>query len=176
MAEYLPDRDLDAIVSRYKDMVYRIAFLRMKNRADADDIFQEVFLRLVRHAADLQTEEHVKAWLIRVTINCCNSFHTDAYRKRTVAYDDALKKDGEEEDAAFAEADTYGVEGDGESVLAAVMRLPAAYRDAVYLFYYEALPVRKIAETLQTSEGAVKTRLSRARDMLKDRLKDVVAQ
>ena len=179
MSAYLSDQQLDDVVRRYQDMVYRIAMLRMKNRTDADDVFQEVFVRLVRNAAKLESEEHLKAWLIRVTINCCNSLHTETFRKRTVSYDDLLEKDSGDADygrdpgggeAPFAE-DRYGVEN--EDILSAVQRLPGAYRDVIYLFYYEDLPVRKIAEILQTSEGAVKTRLSRARDMLKDRLKDV---
>lgn len=183
MAAHLPDEQLDGIILRHKDMVYRIAMLRMKNRADADDVFQEVFVRLVRHAAKLQSDEHIKAWLIRVTINCCNSFHSDSFRKKTVSYDDALYKEADDldvgeaaaEDAAFAQSDCYGVEEEG-GVLDAVKRLPGAYRDVIYLFYYEDLSVRDIARTLGTSEGAVKMRLSRARGMLKDRLKDVVGQ
>lgn len=183
MSQNLTDRQLDDIVLQYKDMVYRIAVLRMKNRNDADDVFQEVFIRLVRHVDGLESQAHIKAWLIRVTINCCNSFYADTFRKRTVSYDDELEKPVEydgAENVTVAESlygeDSYAVEGDGDSVLAAVKRLSPAYRDVIYLFYYEDMPIRRIAETLGIREGAVKTRLSRARDILKDRLKDVVTQ
>lgn len=180
MTAYLSDRQLDAIVLRYQDMVYRIAALRMRHQADAEDVFQEVFIRLVRHAGKLRSEEHIKAWLIRVTINCCNSLHADAFRNKTVPYDDGLEKSGdsEDEDAQWTTApalmaeDEYGEDGDG-SLMEAVKRLPPAYRDVIYLFYYEELPVRRIADILGASEGAIKTRLSRARSILKDRLTEV---
>ena len=58
-------------LERYGDMVYRIALLHMKNQSDAEDVFQDVFLRLVRYAETIEGEEHLKHWLIRVTVNCC---------------------------------------------------------------------------------------------------------
>ncbi|MBR2763313.1 MAG: sigma-70 family RNA polymerase sigma factor [Lactococcus sp.] len=62
--------ELDDLVEFYADMVYKIAFVRMKNKSDAEDIFQEVFLKLVRNKEKIKNEVHLKAWLIRVTINC----------------------------------------------------------------------------------------------------------
>ncbi len=176
MVAYRSNEQLDAIILRYKDMVYRIATLRTNNRADADDIFQEVFLRLVRHDAPLEGEEHIKAWLIRVTINCCNSLHTSSFRKKTVSYEETIGN-GTDENSANAQTpesvllveDEYHETG-GSSLLDAVKGLSPSYRDVVYLFYYEELPIKRICEILKTSEGAVKTRLSRARNILKDRL------
>lgn len=167
---------LEDVILRHKDMVYRLAMLRMKNRSDADDVFQNVFVRYVRHAAQLTSEEHIRAWLIRVTINCCNSLYADAYRKRAVPYMDETAADDDTlpaPDAALCAEDDYGVEGDGASVVDAVKRLPPAYRDVIYLFYFEELSVRQIAQTLRVTEGAVKTRLSRARDMLRAHLSDL---
>ena len=74
-----------AAIDRYADMVYRLALSQMKNTTDADDLFQEVFIRLVRHVQDLESWEHVKAWLIRVTINCAKK-HYEQYWKRNVDY------------------------------------------------------------------------------------------
>lgn len=176
MAAYRSDEQLDAIILRYKDMVYRIATLRTNSRADADDIFQEVFLRLVRCSAPLDGEEHIKAWLIRVTINCCNSLHTDSFRNKTIPYEDTIGNGTEENsidkqmtESALLVEDEYHDTGGG-TLLEAVKKLSPSYRDVIYLFYYEELPVKRICELLKTSEGAVKTRLSRARNILKDRL------
>ena len=83
--------DANKALDDYSDMVYRIALLHMKNKSDAEDIFQEVFLRLVRYADRIKGEEHLKHWLIRVTINCCKKHN--AYRKRTVP----LEADGRKE-------------------------------------------------------------------------------
>lgn len=74
-----------AAIDRYADMVYRLALSQMKNTTDADDLFQEVFIRLVRHVQDLESWEHVKAWLIRVTINCAKK-HYEQYWNRNVDY------------------------------------------------------------------------------------------
>ena len=70
-------------------MVYRIALLQMKNRSEAEDVFQEVFLRLVKYHSRIEGQEHLKAWLIRVTINCCRKQFDNAYRRKTVPF---LKK------------------------------------------------------------------------------------
>ena len=75
----------EAAINRYADMVYRLALSQMKNRTDADDLFQEVFVRLVSHVDKLESWEHVKAWLIRVTINCAKK-HFDLYWNKNVDY------------------------------------------------------------------------------------------
>lgn len=181
MSAYLDDQDLDAIVLRYQNLVYRLAYQQTGHASDADDIFQEVFIRLVRHAAKIQSEEHLKAWLIRVTLNCCNSFGSSTYRKKTVSYDDTrLSGDsggGEDllSDPALLKEDSYDVEHDTESIVQAVHRLPYDYRAVIFLFYYEDLSIAQIADALQISAGAVKTRLSRARKMLKNELKDLTS-
>ena len=79
----------EGAIDRYADMVYRLALSQMKNKTDADDIFQEVFIRLVSHIQDLESWEHVKAWLIRVTINCAGK-HFDQYWNKNVDYIDAV--------------------------------------------------------------------------------------
>ena len=86
----------EAAIDRYADMVYRLALSQMKNRTDADDLFQEVFVRLVSNVEKLESWEHVKAWLIRVTINCAKK-HFDLYWNKNVDYmeDETLLK-GEE--------------------------------------------------------------------------------
>jgi len=180
MSAYLDDQDLDVIILRYQNLVYKLAYHQMGNRSDADDIFQEVFLRLVRHAAKIKSEEHLKAWLIRVTLNCCNSLGASFARTKSVPYDDtrtSRENSGEDEpdyDSAFQQEDRYQVEGDTESVVQMIQRLPREYRVVIYLFYYEEFSIAQIAETLQISAGAVKTRLSRARQMLRIELKDLI--
>lgn len=174
--------ELDRIIDTYADMVYRIAKLRMHQDSDADDVFQEVFLRLVRHRAELESEEHIKAWLIRVTINCCNKHYESSWNKKTVYYDDNLEKDdlssgmGDEgeSDSEHWEQDFLNspeelLTGDNrdeeeEAVYEAVKALPEKYRDVIHLFYYEELPVKEISKILERTEGAVKKQLSRARE------------
>lgn len=150
----------EEVIDRYADMVYRLAFLQVNNKADADDIFQEVFIRLVSHIYKLQSWEHVKAWLIRVTINCCKKhFGRSAVKK-------CLPLEEVEETGALEEGFDKA-EGDGP-VTVAVRKLPPKYRRVVHLFYYEELSVAEIAGITGQKETTVKSQLFRGREMLKE--------
>ncbi len=148
---------VDEVIEKYADMVYRLAFSRVKNKNDADDIFQEVFLRYIKNEREFETEEHRKAWLIRVTINCSNSFFSSAWIQKVVPI-------------AETEPDPY--EGPEELGLHEVlMELPVKYRTVLHLFYYEDLPINEIGRILKRKPATVKTQLMRARQMLKEKLK-----
>lgn len=150
----------DAAVDRYADMVYRLALSQMKNRADADDLFQEVFVRLVSNIEKLESWDHVKAWLIRVTINCAKK-HFDLYWNKNVDYiEDEERIRGEE---AYEPPPEYPIRE-------AVSKLPPRYRLAVHLYYFEELSVAEIAKCTDQKEGTVKSQLHRAREMLKEML------
>lgn len=151
----------EQVLEQYADMVYRLAIIHMKNKADAEDVFQEVFLRLVKNADKISSEEHLKAWLIKVTVNCCKKQFDSAWNRHRVS----LEYDVEE---------SYEMEEKDESVTAAVQKLPENYRTVIHLFYYEEYSVKEISTILEQSETAVKTRLSRARDMLRNYLKGEV--
>lgn len=151
----------DAAIERYADMVYRLALSQMKNKTDADDLFQEVFVRLVSHIQDLESWEHVKAWLIRVTINCARK-HFDQYWNRNVGYLEDTERIADE--AAPFEMPQEN------PVRAAVSRLPVKYRTAVHLFYFEELSIAQIAQLTGQKESTVKSQMHRARDMLKELL------
>lgn len=151
--------DTGRALEEYGDMVYRIALLHMKNKSDAEDVFQEVFLRLVRYKDKIESEEHLKRWLIRVTVNCCKKQFDNAYRRYTVPLE---TENGKEPSWEMPEKD--------DGVWESVQSLPEHYRGVIHLFYYEQYSVREIGGILEISESAVKTRLSRARDMLRDRL------
>lgn len=146
----------EEVVRRYADMVYRIAIMRMKSPSETDDVFQEVFLRYIRFGRHLHGEEHIKAWLIRVTINCCNTANTNVWKKRMVPLEDR-----------DSEPSTEMSEQGGE-LLETIWQLPEGDREVLYLFYYEGYSVREISKMLRKTEGAVKTKLSRARDKLRD--------
>jgi RNA polymerase sigma-70 factor (ECF subfamily) len=148
-------------------MVYRLALLHVNNASDADDVFQEVFIRLVKHIQKLQNWEHIKAWLIRVTINCSNTQFERAAFKKNVPLEEVMESGFDEE--GFEEA-----EGDGP-VVAAVKKLPVKYRSVVHLFYYEELSIAEIAAYTQQKETTVKSQLFRAREMLKEMLEGEIA-
>lgn len=147
-----------AAIDRYADMVYRLALSQMKNTADADDLFQEVFVRLVKHVQDLESWEHVKAWLIRVTINCARK-HYEQYWNRNVDYIEEPERMADEKETMELPEE--------HPVRAAVEKLPPKYRLVVHLYYYEDLSIVEIAQLTSQKESTVKSQMYRAREMLK---------
>lgn len=152
------DREEAARLARdYGASVYRLAYARTGNRHDAEDVMQETFLTLLRKGpAQFDSGDHAKAWLLRVAAQrSCDHFRRVSRRNET-----ALEE---------AEAASTGPEERGET-LEAVLALPADLRLAVHLYYYEGYSVAEAAKLLGKSEGAVKTRLFRARAKLRDYL------
>lgn len=157
---------MDEIIEKYADMVYRIGFAAVKKEEDANDVFQEVFLRLTANLHKLESEEHVKAWLIRVTSNCAKK-HFASYWNRNVSFmtDLEMGEPGVCDDYEAVE---------GNPVTQAVQELPEKYRIPIHLFYYEQLSVQEIAQVLDMKESTVKSHLFRGRDLLKTKLEGEV--
>ena len=154
----LTEEQRTQIVNRWGDMVYRLALARTASVPDAEDVFQEVFLRYFRHEDKFHNDEYRKAWLIRCTLNRCKSLLSSPWRKRVVPLETA---------------EEVGVEDDYREVCSAVLSLPAKYRAVIHLHYFEGLSVSEMAQTLQLPEGTVKSQLSRGRDLLRDMLEEV---
>lgn len=140
----------------YADTVYRLAFVRTKSRSDSDDILQEVFLRYMKVWQKMQSEEHVKAMLLRITVNCSNSFKTSFWNKKTEPLSDSLEATENTNDT---------------NVLDEVLKLPIKYRTVIHLHYYCGYSVNEIAEINGTNPSTVKTQLKRGREMLKKTIK-----
>lgn len=151
------DTVYEEVIRRNSDRVYRLAYSLVRTRSDADDIYQEVFLRYVRKAPVFDNAEHEKAWFMRVTVNCCKNFWKSPWMKRRSAYED----DAFEQSAA-------GMTGEEDTLLIeTVKRLPEKYRAVIHLFYYEQLSVEEIGRITRTKASTVRTRLTRARRLLK---------
>ncbi len=140
-------------VGQYGDLVHRLAYAKLGSRSDADDVYQEVFLRYLRKRPAFESEEHAKAWFLRVTMNCMKSFWGSSFRRRSVPLDETLPAEDRPEDGVM------------ESYL---RRLPEQYRAVVHLFYYEDLPTAQIAKALGRRETTVRVQLMRARQMLRE--------
>ncbi len=184
MLQLVTNAQLTEAIQRHRDMVYAIALSKTRQAADADDVFQEVFLKLVRYAASIKNEAHLKAWLIRVTLNICNSHFRSGWVKRMTSYDDKLLKSqdlkdyytgehlNQDPDESFLGADVID-EADDEQraqLFRAVSLLPDIYKEPVHLHYYQELSIREVALILRARDSAVKQRLSRARDMIRKSL------
>lgn len=153
--------DFEQVLELYNKMVYRLAYARTGNVQDAEDVLQEVFLRYIRADKTYNDEEHRKAWLLRVTVNCSKTLVTSSWNRR--------RSDEEADDDFFRAEDKQLERWDtGNVVLEAVKSLPEKYRVVVHLFYYEELTVEEIGRITGSGLSAVKTRLHRARNMLKE--------
>ena len=144
-------------MERYADTVWRLCLIHLKNRADAEDVFQTVFLKYVLSTAAFESDEHEKAWFIRVTVNACRDLLRSFFRSRTVPLDELADLPA-------------NVPEDHREVLDAVLALPAKYRDVVYLHYYEGYTAREIGTMLHKKENTVYSLLSRGRELLKQKL------
>lgn len=156
-----PEQFLRNAMAAHGDMVYRLALCRTQNAADAEDVYQDVFLRLLNQPEQDWDREHLKAWLIRTALNRCADLHRFRLRRPVLSLE-ALPEQvwaGEPSDRVEL-----------EELWEAVARLPAAMRTAVHLFYGEGCSTEEIAAILGCPPATVRTRLHRARTKLKDLL------
>lgn len=156
----------EQVMEFYMPMVYRIAFARVGNREDAEDITQNVFLRYYKANCGFDSEEHRKAWLIRCAVNCSNSFAGSAWLRHR-ASDESMDNMSEESEDFTDKTDRIS------AVMQAVTRLPDKYRLVIHLFYFEDMSVADISKMIKIRENTVRSQLSRAREMLKPMLKEV---
>ncbi|MBQ7915344.1 MAG: sigma-70 family RNA polymerase sigma factor [Firmicutes bacterium] len=144
-------------IALYGDMIKRICLVHLKNETDTEDIFQTVFLKYILSSAAFQSDEHEKAWFIRVTINCCKDVLKSFFRKNRVSLEEV------------AEAPAEAPE-DYSEVMEAVLSLPDQYKDVVYLYYYEEYSAEEISRVLNKNVNTVYTWLRRGRLMLREKL------
>lgn len=166
--------ELQSVIDRYSDMLFKIAYLRMGNTEDAEDIVQEVFCQYIKRMEGFEGPEHEKAWLIKVTLNACRKIWRSAWRRHQADIGETpmevLQGDRQKQESDPAQ-DLIAKE-EGQKVMAAVMALPPKYRDVIHLFYYEDMSVKQIAEMTGYKESTITSQLTRGRDLLKKRLKE----
>ncbi len=162
------NREIEALIDRQGDRVIRTAFMYLKNYSDAEDVFQMTFEKYLISRPEFESEEHEKAWFLRVAVNICKNLLSSGWKKKVI-YDEAIIKNISE----HIGADDAGTSENNEAVLRAVLELPQKLSVTVQLFYYEEYSVAQIAQILDISVGNVTTRLNRARKRLEKSLKEV---
>lgn len=150
------DVDLESVINRYSDMLYKICFLILKNEQDTKDVLQETFLIYYTKQPEFESEEHKKAWLIKVSQNKCKEFLRFHKRHVNISLEDM------EETLVI----TDGLSGSDKEILSIVWDLDYKLKSVVILFYIEGYTVKEVAEILHTTPSAVKKRLQRAREKL----------
>ena len=153
--------DAQQVLECYGDLVLRTAFMMLKNRADAEDAAQDVFLSFIRTKPVFESAEQQKAWFLRVTLNRCKSILRSAWHRKTQPLEEAFP----EQD--FTERET--------GVMQAVHKLTQNYRTVIYLYYIQGYDTAEIAQILGVSQNTVLSRLARARKQLKGMLEGEVS-
>ena len=149
--------DVNRVMEAYADMVRRICFVHLKNRHDTEDVFQNVYMKYLLYEGSFESNEHEKAWFVRVTINACTDWLRTLSRRKWVPLD------------VLAE-ESVVLDNPSKEVLEAVLKLPEKSRDVIYLFYYEEYSAVQIAKILGKKENTIYTWLSRAKDILREQL------
>ncbi len=149
-----------SLVDKYGDMVLRIAYTYLKNMDDAEDAVGDLYLKIVDKEPKFNDETHERLWMVRAIINICKNKLNLYWNKNKCSADDVA------ETGAF---DTYN---ETPEVLSAVLALPAKYKTAIYLFYYEGFKTPEIAKMMNKTEATVRSIMKRAREKLKSALKE----
>lgn len=149
-------------IREYSDIVYRIAYTMTHKKSDAEDIFQEVFIKFCKNINKFKDIDHEKKWLIRVTINECNML----YRKNKIKNETEL-----DENICKPCNDDYKI-----SVHTYIKKLTPKYQTVIYLYYFEGYKINEIAKILKTTSGTIKSRLSRAKQQLKNIMGDDLSE
>ncbi len=141
------------LVDRYADTILRLSYTYLKNTHDAQDICQDVLVKLLAEPRTFECPDHERAWVLRVTANACKDLLKSAWRKRTCGLNESLE--------------VPAPEAEDGTVLAAVNALPPRYRAVIYLYYYEGYQAAEIGQILGIPTATVHTRLARGRERLK---------
>lgn len=151
---------IEELIEEFSDMVMQIAYQNSFNKSDAEDITQEVFIKLMKNVEKLESKEHMKAWLIRTTINLSKDYNKSFWRKNTAPMNEEME---------YFDSDT-------QYVLQELAKLKPVYRNIIYLYYYQQYKINEISTLLNMNANTVSSNLSRARKELKNILTDVEAE
>lgn len=152
------DGCFEEVMKKYSDLIYRVAYINVRVKADADDVFQEVWCRYFQKNKTFESEQHRRNWLINVTLKCCKKIYSTSWYKKTLLLEDfpVLKEEMPERDY---------------EVYCAVMSLSEKYRTPIYLYYYEGFSADEISEMTHIKPSTVRSQLKRGREKLKEMLK-----
>ena len=152
-------QSLHELAAMYQDNLFAVAFNICQNTQDAEDVIQDTFVQYYTTKKEFDSEEHIRAWLIRVAVNKAKNVTRTFWRRNKVSIEDSM------ETLTFETPES-------ENLFETVMQLPEKYRTVIHLYYYEDYSVGEIAKILKLSESNVKTRLMRGRAMLREVLKE----
>ncbi|MDD3172255.1 MAG: sigma-70 family RNA polymerase sigma factor [Herbinix sp.] len=163
LLENLPAYNIETLIRQYGNDVLRTAYMYVRDVNLAEDIFQDVFIKVNQKISTFEGNSSIKTWIIRITINTCKDYLKSAWNKRVVPMMEY------QEDMVVSETDYDDVEKKDtrELIRKTVLSLPAKYKDVVLCVYFQEMTITEAANALNIAEGTAKSRLSRARQKLK---------
>lgn len=152
--------ELEMLYRNYCRSIFRLAFTYVKNEEDAKDIMQEVFVKRIHHKGAFESNEHEKAWLIRVTINLSKDHVKSFWHRKRASMEEYS-------------GEYFGIQMQGDrQLMEELLALPKKCKAVIYLHYFEGYTCKEIGQMLGIGESAVKMRLKKGRELLKLALVD----
>lgn len=152
------EQEFNEKYDQYSNMIFRICILNLKNTADAEDVTQEVFLKMMCQDTKFDDMDHEKRWIIRVTINLCKDRLKSFWHKNRNSIEDYQE---------LCSNNHFELDNRNSDILQKIMELPIKYKEVIHLYYYEGYSIKEISEILNCKESAVKMRMKRGRELLK---------
>ncbi|MDA1763579.1 sigma-70 family RNA polymerase sigma factor [Bacillus cereus] len=160
---------IDEIMNKYGQEVLQLVYSYVNNKEVAEDLTQDIFVKCYKSLHTYKGNSNLKTWLWRIAINHCKDHLKSWYNKKVIVTDDGF---------TYMESQKESVEqtviqnAEDRELASAVMNLPIKYREVIYLFYYEELSIKEIATVIEAKENTIKTRLKKAKELLKEGLEE----
>lgn len=145
---------IEQLVRKYSNMLLQIAYHNTVDKEEAKDIVQDVFVKFMESNRDYNDENHIRAWLIRVTINLCNNYNKSAWKRKRSLY----------------ELNDFSFEDEDRLLIQDLYKLAPKYRNVLYLHYYMGYTINEIAQIMKKNQGTISSWLRRGRSKMKQEL------
>lgn len=160
---------IDEIMNKYGQEVLQLVYSYVNNKEVAEDVTQDIFVKCYKSLHTYKGNSNLKTWLWRIAINQCKDYIKSWYNKKVIVTEDEFTYVGSQKESA---EQTVIQNTEDRELASAVMSLPIKYREVIYLFYYEELSIKEIATVIEVKENTIKTRLKKAKELLKKGLEE----
>jgi len=161
------EKVLDQLMDKYGNSILHLAYSYVGNREIAEDLTQEIFVKCYQKLDQYQKRSSLKSWLWRIAINHCKDYLKSWHYKHIIISDEQAKRTSSGDRVVEHEViQKY----EDEQLVHTVMGLPDTYREVLYLYYFEELTIKEISNLINVNQNTIKTRLKKAKEILKDRL------
>ncbi|OJD58115.1 RNA polymerase factor sigma C [Bacillus sp. N35-10-4] len=160
---------IDEIMNKYGQEVLQLVYSYVNNKEVAEDLTQDIFVKCYKSLHTYKGNSNLKTWLWRIAINHCKDYLKSWYNKKVIVTEDDFTYTGSQKESV---EQTVIQNAEDRELASAVMNLPIKYREVIYLFYYEELSIKEVAIVIEVKENTIKTRLKKAKELLKKGLEE----